>query len=451
MATHCLPNGLLGTGELPVCNISAPTMGIYNATTGNGNRRGVAVICHPLEPTGVSIPVPIVDGGTPGFQSYLLSLATNLATDGWQVIVPAYQEDNYVTNPSAGIYNDFNNDTTFGGRYVLSTLHWWDHVVDFVQSTYGNWPIIVVGYSEGAYRAMQIAVNKQSTIKGFVAHEPLTVWSNILPALTTPTNFGVINTSGADISATYLNSVTVPGVVGYGTSDEVVAYSGFTTIGSGSGSTVVNGTNFSGSQSLTLTLGTSFVSGLQGVVTLTSLTGGTGRAVLLFSGVSGNTLTNCTYVGGSGTLNPGVTVVTQSTTAALIAAAGTTYVTPNITSETHELTPADSGTYVTSTASPVALSAATTLTVATTSGLTGSTGLAAVYASDNLWHTLSFTGSTGTTFTTCTYSGTQSATIVNGSPVCLVGTGSPPVGSTHPLSYPYWVSQVIDPLCPKQY
>ena len=56
--------------------------------------------------------------------------------------------------------------------------------------------------------------------------------------------------------------------------------------------------------------------------------------------------------------------------------------------------------------------------------MTGSTGLMSIFASDNLWHVVTFSGSTGTTFTGCTYSGTTSATVVNGSPICLSGNGT---------------------------
>ena len=118
----------------------------------------------------------------------------------------------------------------------------------------------------------------------------------------------------------------------------------------------------------------------------------------------------------------------------------------NTTADNHAILPSDSGQQLASTPSATALSSMGTLHVADTNGMTGSSGHMSIFASDNLWHTVTFTGSTSTTFTGCTYSGTPSATVINGSPICLSGDGP-----THSMSYPYWFSTVVDPLCPKSF
>ena len=182
---------------------------------------------------------------------------------------------------------------------------------------------------------------------------------------------------------------------------------------------------------------------------VTGLTGGVGWATYSFTGTGTGTLTGCTLLGGSGTLATG-NPVAQSNTKALIAAQQaaqpSNQIVANVTTNNHGLLPSDSGQQLASTPTPTALSSQGTLTVSSTQGMTGSSGQMSIYASDNLWHVVTFTGSTGTTFTGCTYSGTTSATVVNGSPICLSGNGS-----THPMSYPYFVSTVVDPLCPKQF
>ena len=62
---------------------------------------------------------------------------------------------------------------------------------------------------------------------GYVVHVPVTILSNLKEQFATPANFNSINnTSGLDLTTNHLNAVAIPGIVGYGTNDEAVGYSG---------------------------------------------------------------------------------------------------------------------------------------------------------------------------------------------------------------------------------
>ena len=145
-----------------------------------------------------------------------------------------YAEDSYTGVPSIGVYNDVNNDSTDGARYLASTLHGWDHVVTYIQNTYGsNFPIGLFGFSEGAWKALAIAANRASTLSFFMSHAALTVWSSIgTNYIIAGDNYQNLNTSGMDISATGLSPIptTLKGMVGYSTGDTAVWYGGNSTV-----------------------------------------------------------------------------------------------------------------------------------------------------------------------------------------------------------------------------
>ena len=113
----------------------------------------------------MTIPNPIVDISNFGGTALWGTLASDLVADGWVVIFPPYQEDFYVGfDASVGITNDISADTNHGARYLASTLHWWDHVLSWINSNYGAWPIVPFGASWGGWRAFSIAANRPSTI-----------------------------------------------------------------------------------------------------------------------------------------------------------------------------------------------------------------------------------------------------------------------------------------------
>jgi hypothetical protein len=352
--THCLPSGSLGTAELPVCQISAATTTAYGGPIGSGNVRGVVVFLNGLDVTTVTLtampPVIRADDNTAGFNWYGTTLKNSLVADGWIVLVVPYQENFYSLGTGAqGIYNDVNADTGHGSRYLASTLHWWDHVVAYVRKTYGaTIPIVTWGMSWGGQKSLAIAQNKPSTLTAFAAHCPST-WLRNADFLYTGVQYGQIDTSGLDLSASSLAGAAMPGVIGYGTNDSAIGYGGVTTVAAGSAGV--------DSAAVTTLNVASTANTVQGVsVTVTGLTGGVGWATFTYTGTSGgNQFTGCTRVGGSGTLalnNP----VTQSLTSAILAASPANVVAYS-TTDTHELTAADaayySGTWFANTVDPL--------------------------------------------------------------------------------------------------
>lgn len=219
--THCLPSGVLGTGELPVPNVSAANMS--SLTPSVGSRRGVVVMLHGMT-IKVADTVPIF-GDLGGVQPILwLSLANALVADGWVVIQPQFADNFYPGAPPAGLFGDVSNDAGHGSRYLAQTLHWWDHVVSWIASNYGVWPIVPLGFSWGGWHSLQIAAGRPSTITAYVAHHPATVLSAVPAAVTTPTDFTGISTAGLDATSTMVNAVAAPGLIGWGTLDPVVGF-----------------------------------------------------------------------------------------------------------------------------------------------------------------------------------------------------------------------------------
>lgn len=439
--THCLPTGSLQTSEIAVCNISDGTVSPFIPTggVGSGNIRGIVVFFNGFDigfNTGQGIP-PILfgDSGTAAFFSYLSSWKNLMVNDGWLVLMVPSNEWSANGYGSTAVYNAANADAGHGSNYLAGLAHLWDHIVNYCNRKYPGMPLVPFGFSWGGYEAIQIASTRSSTLLAAAAHCPATWLRNANAAFTGPSNFGQINTSGLDVQSNALASVTIPMAVGYGTSDEAIGHGGTSTIGTFSTTAAASVTT------LPLVSAAEYNSS---VAITVPTTGGLGYATYTIGSISSNNLNGLTLVSGSGNVVSGSTV-TQSTTVATLAAAPANVI-GNVTSDYHEFSPADAGQALTSTSSPTALSSMGTLTVANTGYMTGSSGLMSIYASDNLWHTVTFSGSTGTTFTGCTYSGTQSATVVNGSPICLSGDGV-----TNPFSYPYWFSTVVDPLAPRMY
>ena len=205
-----------------------PVASLTNKTTvltpASGLRRGVVVFIHGLGGgTPPAIPIPIVDIPTGILPQYMLTLANSLTADGWVVIQPPYSDDFHVVSNPQGVYNDVNSDAGHGSQYLTQTLHWWDHVIAYIKATYGNWPVTMIGWSWGGWHALQIAANRMSTLTAYVVHHPVTILSNL--AVNYPPDFRTgINTTGLDAGAHILDAVTIPGNIGWGTTDGVVGY-----------------------------------------------------------------------------------------------------------------------------------------------------------------------------------------------------------------------------------
>ena len=226
--THCLPSGAPGTGELLVNPITA-----QNTTTndpGVGNRRGIIVNIHGLNDSGqLPIPQTVPNFTFAGLSEQFGDFVTAVVADGWIHLFPVYQDDFYSPPPNGatGVQIDVSNDSGHGARYLASTLHWWDHMLNYIGQTYGaGHPIICMGWSWGASKTLWIAANRQSSIIGFIAHEPACLPENAVVGVT---GWGATNFSGIDLPSTYLTAANAvsplpPGIIGYGTNDPAVGW-----------------------------------------------------------------------------------------------------------------------------------------------------------------------------------------------------------------------------------
>ena len=331
--THCEPSGSLGTGELPVCNISAGTTTsvIPSGGVGHGNIRGICVWLTGFDVgfnTGAGIPPVLFGTGETQFMN-------SLVADGWIFLLVPSNEWFFYGYGSQGVYNDISNDSGFGSRYLGGMMHWWDHIVWYCNHQYPGMPITMFGESWGGLEVLQVTSNKSKTLLAAGCHVPATWLCNVNNLFTQPDTFGNINTSGLNVQTTALVGVTIPMIVGYGTADEAVGYAGTSAI-----SNTFTPTAAASVTSLPLVSTTGYFVTVNVTV---PTTGGAGFATYSIGSIGGGSLTGLTLVGGSGTVQPN-SVVTQSTTSALIAAAGSN-VTANPTGEIHEFTTADATTY----------------------------------------------------------------------------------------------------------
>lgn len=213
--THCLPSGSLGTSEVPCPHIGSTKM---QTVTPGGSKRGVVVMMHGLNTAVTTIPGTLADSG--GFvPTKELTLATALAADGWVVLYPTYGEDWAVGNPAKAVFDDINADAGHGARYLAMTLHWWDHIVTYIKATYGTWPIVPFGISWGGWHAFQVAANRSSTIIAYANHASAVILSQAGLAWSTPVDFSTVNTTGLDVGAHAMDTVSLPGLIGWQDSD----------------------------------------------------------------------------------------------------------------------------------------------------------------------------------------------------------------------------------------
>jgi pimeloyl-ACP methyl ester carboxylesterase len=216
--THCLPSGSLGTDQMPVTQVGPDTVTITDSThapVGGFTRRGICVFMHSAQTSDGPLPLTFLSNIGENFAT----VQASLNADGWIFVYPAYPGDFSIAAVAqiSNLYNDCANDPGHGSRYVATLAAWWDHLTGYLASVYGaGRPIMVTGFSLGGHAALEIAINRPSSIVGYFAHCPPTIWSNLtIQGL----NWAGINTTGMDLSATALNTVTVPGQVGYSKTD----------------------------------------------------------------------------------------------------------------------------------------------------------------------------------------------------------------------------------------
>ena len=182
-----------------------------------GSRRGILVWLPGLGvATPASIPQPVVNNSNLNEVSTMFQTLNN---DGWLTVYLQGVGYDYLTNQALGIQNLLNNDAAHGTLYLNAVLHWWDHVVKWIQATYGtSLPIVVGGISWGGWTALTVAANKTSTIAGYCVQVPVTLMWTINPVLAinyaTPTDFTAkVNSAsnGATLPVSTLNYDTASG------------------------------------------------------------------------------------------------------------------------------------------------------------------------------------------------------------------------------------------------
>jgi hypothetical protein len=223
MGTHCVPNGVLGTGELPVPPVSSANIATL---IGDPPYRGVMIYLHggfgfydDDLPTWAEADVP---GGF--FPSYQYSFQNEVLDEGWILVQPNYTENRF-ENPGAMVEADIENDPDAPGtRYVQQWLHHWDHIVIWIQNTFGtNFPILLWGGSWGGWHALHICTYRLSTIIGAIIGSPATILSNVTDDII-GVGVTITDSSGLDVGTTALNDCDVPTLVQYGTADAFVGW-----------------------------------------------------------------------------------------------------------------------------------------------------------------------------------------------------------------------------------
>lgn len=215
MITHCLPNGSLGTGEMPCVGLSGRVSVVSTASP--GSRRGIVLLMDGIIPV-PKIPVPFKDVAN---ANYWLTFANNLAGQGWVVIQPTYPSHLGTPSMTEGMYNDIINDSGHGLRLKNNTvIRWWDHMLQWIKTNYGaNFPVVTFGMSWGGWHSLQIAANRTSSIVAYGAHCPVTILSkvNVINPITT-----ALDTTGLDTGAHHLDSIIIPGIIGYHKDDFIL-------------------------------------------------------------------------------------------------------------------------------------------------------------------------------------------------------------------------------------
>jgi hypothetical protein len=232
---HCqsVGAGTLVLGQYPPNRCTSGTVTTSDTTGGTGHRRGVICFLHPSQPSDFALPLNMSTPPWDGFGA-MTALIANAGSDGWVLDYPAMPVDWSVSAVSyfTSVLNQTSADTTHGQILVNSIVEWWDHYVLYVASRYGTdtnnkgRPIIVAGFSWGAWVAMQVLLNRSSTVVGSFMHCLPTLWGNIPDSFFgyTPGTMAGINWTAMNVGTTALNAVSVPSVIGYGSSDGVVGW-----------------------------------------------------------------------------------------------------------------------------------------------------------------------------------------------------------------------------------
>jgi hypothetical protein len=193
---------------------------------GAGLRRGIVVFLHPSQASDLPIPFTVPNSTGLNFGD----LFTPLVADGWLCMYPVCPQDFSIQGVEyfGNVYNDVKNDPTNGAFLKARFLIWWELFLHYLARKYGpGRPIIVGGFSFGAFVAMNIVVGHSSSIIGYFLHCLPTLFEYIT-AFGPSYNPSLVNWTNFDYSTTALTSptsITTPGIIGWSDSDDDVGYS----------------------------------------------------------------------------------------------------------------------------------------------------------------------------------------------------------------------------------
>lgn len=203
-------------------HVGAATCGTLG-DPGEGNRRGVVCMMHPSQASDLPLP-PLVDWDLFGaFSNFFTNAAV---ADGWVVDVPAYPADWSIDR--AGHIQNFVNaivaDPVGNGQLIIEAyLDWWDHYNLYLQDRFGFVPPVVLGgFSMGSWATAVIAANAQTNAPvGAFMHALPTLWENIS---LNGVSFSGVNVSVVDIGAHIFDAATIPLIIGYSQTDNIVGW-----------------------------------------------------------------------------------------------------------------------------------------------------------------------------------------------------------------------------------
>jgi hypothetical protein len=146
---------------------------------------------------------------------------TGAQADGWecmQILRPNSLVDG--AGASEGFY-DMQGDPALGARYAQTCVSFIDAAIDLAEQSWGALPLVLGGLSMGAWTTLQMVTKSKHTIAAYFANMPPTRLDGAgFPWPTTPAWPGIVTTGANLVPATYLNGVTAPGWVQFGSLDQ---------------------------------------------------------------------------------------------------------------------------------------------------------------------------------------------------------------------------------------
>ena len=234
-STHCTSwyatPGVVPATAVPVCPVSEATMGPpYDP--GAGSRRGVLIYCHPSENSNPYMPLIAPTSATSGGTNCIGDFLTTMATNGWLGFYPALPVDfalGLVSYPQT-MATQTSSDGTHGTTFTDTLGPQFDHWGNWIKAEYNLTtlpPIVLAGWSLGAWWALRTALQKPTEVVGCVAHALPTLWENLnfgVPPGTETNPFSSITCTGIDLSTSSMSGYTVPTIIGFNGQDDSVGY-----------------------------------------------------------------------------------------------------------------------------------------------------------------------------------------------------------------------------------